>query len=403
MLESLSAIKNSDSLLFNHVSSSLSKLDLEIIRSIPPGGNWQNIPLETAKKSARIMQIRASGGRTTYYGRLRPDMPSYTVNTYFHRPGNGSFIHYSQDRMISLREAARLQSFPDSFMFRGSLSSMCKQIGNAVPPLLARAVGQTLKTGPTVDLFAGSGGLSYGLKDSGHDVVVAAEINPAMCATYSLNHPTTRIIQADLSKPEEYSRMIETVENTLHGRSLSLLAGGPPCQGFSTAGHWNHLDSRNDLVSVMLQAVDDLQPDQVLIENVMGIQWMAKGLFLERILATLTNLGYFAHFSVLKAEQFGVPQRRRRVVIIATRDGGVNNFPTPLFQAVPKGMRRLESLSPSDLPPPVSVESAIGDLPPISPGGGEHTTNYNSLWAVSPYQQLMRGELTFEKFYASKI
>lgn len=403
MLESLSAMKSSESLLFNHVSPSLSRLDLEIIRSIPPGGNWQNIPLETAKKSSRIMQIRASGGRTTYYGRLRPDMPSYTVNTYFHRPGNGSFIHYSQDRMISLREAARLQSFPDAFVFQGSLSSICKQIGNAVPPLLARAVGLTLKTGLTVDLFAGSGGLSHGLKDAGHDVIVAAEINPAMCETYALNHPTTQILQVDLSNHKDYSLMVETVENTLHGRSLSLLAGGPPCQGFSTAGHWNRLDSRNDLVSVMLQAVADLRPEQVLIENVLGIKWMAKGVFLKHILATLANLGYSTHYSVLRAEQFGVPQRRRRVVIIADRDGDLNEFPSPLFQAVPKGMRRLETLPASDLPPPISVEEAIGDLPPVTPGGGEHTISYNSLWRVSNYQQLMRGELSFEKFYASKI
>ncbi|MCF2137758.1 MAG: DNA (cytosine-5-)-methyltransferase [Candidatus Thorarchaeota archaeon] len=396
-------MKSSESLLFNHVSPSLSRLDLEIIRSIPPGGNWQNIPLETAKKSSRIMQIRASGGRTTYYGRLRPDMPSYTVNTYFHRPGNGSFIHYSQDRMISLREAARLQSFPDAFVFQGSLSSICKQIGNAVPPLLARAVGLTLKTGLTVDLFAGSGGLSHGLKDAGHDVIVAAEINPAMCETYALNHPTTQILQVDLSNHKDYSLMVETVENTLHGRSLSLLAGGPPCQGFSTAGHWNRLDSRNDLVSVMLQAVADLRPEQVLIENVLGIKWMAKGVFLKHILATLANLGYSTHYSVLRAEQFGVPQRRRRVVIIADRDGDLNEFPSPLFQAVPKGMRRLETLPASDLPPPISVEEAIGDLPPVTPGGGEHTISYNSLWRVSNYQQLMRGELSFEKFYASKI
>ncbi|MHA1928039.1 MAG: DNA cytosine methyltransferase, partial [Candidatus Thorarchaeota archaeon] len=123
--------------LYNHVTSNLSTLDLEMILNVPPGGNWKDIPLEIAKKSVRLMQIRESGGRTTYYGRLRNDLPSYTISTYFNRPGNGTFIHPTQHRLISFREAARLQSFPDHYRFLGSNSSKLKQIGNAVPPLLA--------------------------------------------------------------------------------------------------------------------------------------------------------------------------------------------------------------------------------------------------------------------------
>ena len=128
------------SLLYNHVCAKLSELDLEMVRSIPQGGNWQNIPLSVARKSERVMKIRKNGGRTTYYGRLNPNLPSYTVNTYFNRPGNGTFIHPHQARLISFREAARLQSFPDSYRFFGSNTSIYKQIGNAVPPLLYKAV-----------------------------------------------------------------------------------------------------------------------------------------------------------------------------------------------------------------------------------------------------------------------
>ena len=130
--------------LYNHVTTRLSALDLEIIGTIPNGGNWQDIPLHVAKKSERIMNIRKSGGRTTYYGRLSNEYPSYTINTYFHRPGNGTFIHPSQDRMISQREAARLQSFPDHYRFLGSSSSIYKQIGNAVPVLLAQMIAEKL-------------------------------------------------------------------------------------------------------------------------------------------------------------------------------------------------------------------------------------------------------------------
>ncbi len=93
---------------------------MEMIRSVPQGGNWQDIPEKVVEKSARLTQIRNSGGRTTYYGRLSNNLPSYTVNTYFNRPGNGTFVHPHHDRLISLREAARLQSFRYDDRFRGS-------------------------------------------------------------------------------------------------------------------------------------------------------------------------------------------------------------------------------------------------------------------------------------------
>ncbi|TFF86348.1 DNA cytosine methyltransferase, partial [Candidatus Thorarchaeota archaeon] len=150
--------------VYNHVAPTVSELDMQVIKSVPPGGNWEDIPLSVAEKSKRIMQIRKSGGRTTYYGRLRNDLPSYTVSTYFHRPGNGSFVHPEQDRMISVREAARLQSFFDDHRFLGPASSQYKQVGNAVPPLLGRAVGVTIPSGFAVDLFCGAGGLSHGLR-----------------------------------------------------------------------------------------------------------------------------------------------------------------------------------------------------------------------------------------------
>ena len=111
----------------------------------------KNIPLSIPSK--RLENIRKTGGRTTYYGRLRWDYPSYTITTYFNRPGNGCSIHPDdsqskkpQHRLISFREAARLQSFPDSFRFYGSNSSKYLQIGNAVPPLLAKNVARSLKS-----------------------------------------------------------------------------------------------------------------------------------------------------------------------------------------------------------------------------------------------------------------
>ena len=150
--------------LYNHTACKLCDHEAHLVTYIPQGGNWKDIP-ETVRDK-RLDSIRATGGRTTYYGRLRWDKPSYTIATYFNRVPNGCNIHPEQNRILSNREAARLQSFPDNFVFKGTKVSQFKQIGNAVPPLLARYVSSLIKphleSYNFVDLFAGCGGLSEG-------------------------------------------------------------------------------------------------------------------------------------------------------------------------------------------------------------------------------------------------
>ena len=157
---------------------------------IPPGGNWSNIPESVPSK--RLEQIRRNGGgRTTYYGRLRWEKPSYTISTYFNRIGNGCHIHPEQDRLISIREAARLQSFPDNYRFTGSKGAIHKQIGNAVPPLLGFAISKHLgkysKGKAFIDLFSGAGGLSEGFRMNGKKPIAAIESEKAYFDTYLEN------------------------------------------------------------------------------------------------------------------------------------------------------------------------------------------------------------------------
>ena len=90
--------------LFNHYINKVSELDMRMIVSISEGGNWKDIPHDIPSK--RLDGIRRTGGRTTLYGRLKRDKPAYTVNTYFTRPGNGTFIHPIHHRLITPREAA---------------------------------------------------------------------------------------------------------------------------------------------------------------------------------------------------------------------------------------------------------------------------------------------------------
>jgi DNA (cytosine-5)-methyltransferase 1 len=128
-----------------HECPRMSATDLKIIEHIPPGGNYADIP--DAISTGRIMKFKATGGRTTTYGRLHPEQPSYTINTYFRRPNVGCNFHYREARLITPREAMRLQSIPDHFEleFR-TQDSRNALIGNAVPPLMAHAIAWSVRS-----------------------------------------------------------------------------------------------------------------------------------------------------------------------------------------------------------------------------------------------------------------
>ena len=127
-----------------HFMPRMSELDKYICSHVKPGGNYNDIPKEVP--SERIRRLQREGGHTTCYGRMLPDEPSYTINTYFNRPNVGCNIHYSQDRLITVREALRLQSFPDSYeIISGSKQGKNLIVGNAVPPLLAEVIARELK------------------------------------------------------------------------------------------------------------------------------------------------------------------------------------------------------------------------------------------------------------------
>ena len=164
----------------NHDSPSLSDLDRKMIAAVPPGGNWQ----ETCGWSlGHVNQVRRRSLtrrhiHTTYYGRLRWDQPAYTISTYYSRSGNGCFIHPAQDRLITNREAARLQSFPDSFVFAGPRRSITDQIGNAVPPLLAASLAQRIRASASSTYSLVLGGMSHGFCAVGRDIVLAVEADP---------------------------------------------------------------------------------------------------------------------------------------------------------------------------------------------------------------------------------
>ena len=124
-----------------HTASDLAALDRLAAQTLKPGENWRNMPVDSLPD--RFKRIRRYDA-TTILKRLKPDSPSYTITTKFNEATTGAFLHPSETRTISLREAARLQSFRDTFVFSGSASQIRQQIGNAVPPLLAQAVAEAM-------------------------------------------------------------------------------------------------------------------------------------------------------------------------------------------------------------------------------------------------------------------
>lgn len=137
-------IPSGDCPITEHTWPTMSELDKYICHHVKPGGNYMDIPDDV--KSVRIKRLKRGGGHTTCYGRMDPQKPSYTINTYFNRPNVGCNIHYSQERLITLREAMRLQTFPDDYQFV-SKSKQGKNliVGNAVPPLLAYKLAKQIK------------------------------------------------------------------------------------------------------------------------------------------------------------------------------------------------------------------------------------------------------------------
>lgn len=126
-----------------HVSANLSEINLKRLRITPhDGGGWKDWPMELRLNCHK----KANSGHGDVYGRMRWNDPSPTLTGGCTAISKGRFGHPKQDRAISLREAARIQSFPDIYKFEGSFTKISKQIGNAVPPLLAENIANSIKS-----------------------------------------------------------------------------------------------------------------------------------------------------------------------------------------------------------------------------------------------------------------
>lgn len=264
-----------------------------------------------------------------------------------------------------------------------------------------------------IDLFAGAGGLSLGFHEAGIDSLLAVEKDEMAFATLSSN-----LLGAEapfpgyLRWPEWLSKEAHDIEELMtldrtreHIKAMrgqvDLVAGGPPCQGFSVGGRRNGADVRNDLVFKMLDFIELAEPRMVMIENVEGItrRFIARPgadsatSVADQAIARLGALGYDTSLEILRGEDFGVPQTRRRAVIVATKDG----VRAQTFFENLHALREQFLLS-KGLPTgrAVNAAEAIGDLHnPQTIAPSREWPKFNTCTFADPtsaYQRLMRGE-----------
>lgn len=349
---------------------------VEMFRLIPPdGGDRRALPSEKQIKAHQRLDNSKTPGFTDVYGRLRWDTPSVTITAKSRSPTSGRFLHPEQHRNISVREAAILQSFPQSYEFAGTPTQQYRQIGEAVPPMLSRAIAwqaldyfqgkghqadvprrMSLMTKKRcdskikfVDGFCGAGGLSLGFEASGFENVLAFDADDDAIKTYMSNISNTAVV-ADIND----DKILRVTESATGAEPFCLIAG-PPCQGFSHQRRGDSDDPRNNLVLSLASLIESLKrrPLGIVLENVTDLELPRGRKYLHAFLDSLQRWGYVAFRHELNSANFAVAQLRKRILVVALRADIAEHY---------KGPR---SLTPKRW---VTVGEAIGDLPVAASG-----------------------------------
>lgn len=364
--------------------------------------------------------IRRKGFGTTY---VRLDRKSISPTIV---PGNNALpIHPVLDRSLTPREAARIQTFPDCYVFKGDRRSQCIQIGNAVPPLLAAKLAVALKKyilneaydgikpdksfyvdkmwtykeleerrkGKRAnlkfgDLFCGVGGFTQGLQQAGLECVLGVDFNNYAVEAYrrNFNHECWEL---DLSIEENQKQVAEKLKE----EKVDLVVGGPPCQGFSifgnrrfvnTRGHDLTKDKRNDLVFAFAKIVVESDANWFMMENVPGILSARDGKYVKAVLEYFNQKGYRTECRIINAADYGAPQIRRRFILIGTKTDLVIPFPKPKFFERPKGWQKAYR----------TVGEAISDLADESTLGKfkNHNAPHHTQVVVERFSYIKEGE-----------
>jgi DNA (cytosine-5)-methyltransferase 1 len=354
---------------------------------IPEGGRMP--PPSELPKSIR----RKNFGNT--YKRLHRERPSLTLV-----PGNNAFpVHPILHRSLTPREAARLQTFPDKYIFFGNRAEQCKLVGNAVPVTLAKALGEAIQdhvngvmslgdapdsdglspppqqlflpmdtereakqiksaklTG--VSFFTGAGGLMLGFMNATIDVLASYDMKNSVERNHEINFSKIPHHKADVAKLS-----LRDVKTHLQGKHVDVVFGGPPCQGFSIMGrrrfintrnHRPDEDERNEVSLHYIKLAIGLAPRVIFLENVKGFTSTHRGAstYLRAVERRLQRAGYEFEHRIVNCAGYGVPQLRERFILVAWKKGLIFHWPEAKHFAEPKSWQR----------PFVTVGDVISDL-----------------------------------------
>jgi DNA (cytosine-5)-methyltransferase 1 len=202
-----------------------------------------------------------------------------------------------------------------------------------------------------VDIFCGAGGLSMGFARAGFSILLGVDNDERALKTYSYNHDCD-YLNLDLSQQNSAKTVANAVNRISENEDVDVVIGGPPCQGFSQANVQTRSADNplNGLARRFLDVVKEIEPTCVVLENVPQLLTMYEGKFKKSIVNTLEDFGYFVDHEVLSADDFGVPQARKRVFFIGSKIGPPS-FPEEALGKIP-------------------TKNAIFDLPPLPKGGG---------------------------------
>lgn len=216
---------------------------------------------------------------------------------------------------------------------------------------------------PTVlSLFSGAGGLDLGFERAGAEVLACVDNDPESCKTLRYNRPEWNVVEADI---RNYAPDFDSVD---------IVIGGPPCQGFSSAGKGDPDDARNFLWKEYFRVVEAVRPSVIVIENVSGLKHRRNDDHLSGIIYALESQGYHFVMGILNAADFGVPQKRRRLFVIGMRDV-VPTLPEPTTKK------------------PKTVRKAISDLEGVVKPELNHVPNNHALHVVERWSKLGPGEV----------
>ncbi len=319
----------------NHVTREYSGIVLERLKQLPPGGKMGDLPKHLQHKSFVRTGSKKTGGPNLRLFRLEMNKPSLTVTAYIFN----KFVHPTQPRYITPREAACLQDFPDNWAFFGRLGKVHHQVGNAVPVKLSEAIAKSvarflLQHGfsghiPIASYFCGAGGLDLGFeKASSIELSFSTEfctdIDSDCGYTIEMNRPQWNFFLGDITK---FSG--ELVLKKI-GNSPVVVIGGPPCQPFSVAGKRQATaNPLGRLYQNYIEHIAILKPEIVILENVYGLKQVKGVNIAQNIHSSFAEIGYHVKHQELLAADYGTPQMRRRLFFVATKYQNDFRFPEP--------------------------------------------------------------------------